>query len=47
VELMSQGAFRAGTFVTHRYPLERINEAFQQKLEHPEDTFKVQVVMEP
>jgi 2-desacetyl-2-hydroxyethyl bacteriochlorophyllide A dehydrogenase len=45
VELMSGGVFTAERFVTQRYPLERIEEAFRQKLEHPADTFKVQLVM--
>jgi 2-desacetyl-2-hydroxyethyl bacteriochlorophyllide A dehydrogenase len=44
VELMRQGRFRAERFVTHRYPLAEINAAFRQKLDHPESTFKVQLV---
>jgi 2-desacetyl-2-hydroxyethyl bacteriochlorophyllide A dehydrogenase len=46
VELMARGVFRAERFVTHRYPLASINEAFRQKLDHPEETFKVQLVTE-
>jgi 2-desacetyl-2-hydroxyethyl bacteriochlorophyllide A dehydrogenase len=45
VELMQQGVFRADRFVTDRYPLEQINEAFRQKLDHPSETFKVQLIM--
>jgi L-iditol 2-dehydrogenase len=45
VELMQQGVFRADRFVTQRFPLERINEAFRQKLDHPAETFKVQLIM--
>ena len=37
VEMMSRGIFRAERFVTHRYPLAQINEAFAQKLEHPDE----------
>lgn len=44
VELMRKGVFRAATHVTDRFPLEAIGDAFQQKLEHPERTFKVQIV---
>jgi L-iditol 2-dehydrogenase len=44
VDLMRRGAFCAETFVTHRYPLEEINEAFREKLDHPDRTFKVQIV---
>jgi threonine dehydrogenase-like Zn-dependent dehydrogenase len=45
VELMRDGVFRAQRFVTNRFPLEEINEAFRQKLDHPESTFKVQLIM--
>jgi threonine dehydrogenase-like Zn-dependent dehydrogenase len=45
VELMQDGVFRAQRFVTNRFPLEEINEAFRQKLDHPESTFKVQLIM--
>ena len=44
VELMQTGVFRADPFVTDRYPFEGINEAFRTKLDHPEDTFKVQLI---
>lgn len=45
VDLMRQGVFRADRFVTDRFPLDQINEAFRQKLDHPEETFKVQLIM--
>ena len=44
VELMTEGVFRAERFVTNRYPLDAINEAFREKLDHPERTFKVHLV---
>jgi threonine dehydrogenase-like Zn-dependent dehydrogenase len=47
VEFMQRGVFRADQFVTNRFPLEQINEAFHQKLDHPGETFKVQLIMEP
>ena len=45
IELMQRGVFRADRFVTQRFPLERINDAFRQKLDHPAETFKVQLTM--
>jgi threonine dehydrogenase-like Zn-dependent dehydrogenase len=46
VGLMGQGVLRAERFVTDRFPLDAINEAFRQKLDHPERTFKVQLIFE-
>jgi len=45
VGLMQQGIFRADRFVTNRYALAQINEAFRQKLDRPGETFKVQLIM--
>lgn len=44
IGLMQQGIFRADRFVTQRFALERIDEAFRQKLDHPSETFKVQIL---
>jgi L-iditol 2-dehydrogenase len=44
MELLARGDFPAGKIITHRYPLERIGEAFERKLADPADTLKVQIV---
>jgi 2-desacetyl-2-hydroxyethyl bacteriochlorophyllide A dehydrogenase len=46
VEMLSKGEFPAKDIITHRFAIERINEAFQQKLEPEErkNTIKVGIV---
>jgi threonine dehydrogenase-like Zn-dependent dehydrogenase len=44
LELLVQGRFPAKNIITHRYPLERIGEAFEQKLSDPANTLKVEIV---
>jgi len=43
-EMMARGEFPADRIVTHRFPLDQVNEAFQVKLDHPESALKVQIV---
>jgi 2-desacetyl-2-hydroxyethyl bacteriochlorophyllide A dehydrogenase len=45
-ELVAAGRFPVDEIVTHRYPLEAINEAFRTKLDRPTETAKVQIVFE-
>jgi len=48
VEMLASGEFPAKDIVTHKFPLEKINDAFQQKLK-PEErskTIKVEIVFE-
>jgi len=44
VEMLARGEFPAKRLITHRFPLEQINEAFHQKLEDSANTLKVQLV---
>jgi 2-desacetyl-2-hydroxyethyl bacteriochlorophyllide A dehydrogenase len=43
-EMLARGQFPAGQIITHRLPLERIGEAFEQKLKDPANTMKVEIV---
>jgi L-iditol 2-dehydrogenase len=43
LEMMEKGQFPAKQLITHRFPLEQINEAFHQKLEDSANTLKVQL----
>jgi 2-desacetyl-2-hydroxyethyl bacteriochlorophyllide A dehydrogenase len=43
VEMMVKGEFPAKQLITHTFPLERINEAFSQKIEHSSTTVKVEI----
>ena len=42
-ELLAQGVFPAKEIITHRFPLEKINDAFQQKINSRDTTMKVQL----
>ncbi|UCF95785.1 MAG: alcohol dehydrogenase catalytic domain-containing protein [Spirochaetaceae bacterium] len=44
VEMMVKGQFPAKQMITHSFPLEKINEAFAQKLEENKKTVKVEIV---
>jgi 2-desacetyl-2-hydroxyethyl bacteriochlorophyllide A dehydrogenase len=44
VEMLGRGQFPASEIVTHRFPLERIGEAFELKLADPARTMKMQIV---
>jgi len=44
MEMMVKGQFPAKELITHRFPLEKINEAFNQKIEDSARTLKVEIV---
>jgi alcohol dehydrogenase len=44
VEMLGRGQFPAAQIITHRFPLEKIGEAFELKLADPARTMKVQIV---
>ena len=44
LEMLEQGVFPAERIVTHRFPLERITEAFESKLTQRDQTVKVEIV---
>jgi L-iditol 2-dehydrogenase len=44
LEMISRGLFPAEEMVTHRFPIERINEAFQAKLSERETTIKAEII---
>ncbi|HUV08262.1 MAG TPA: hypothetical protein VMX75_11065, partial [Spirochaetia bacterium] len=43
VEMVSKGMFPAKQLITHRFPLEKINEAFNVKLSEPDKAMKVMI----
>ena len=44
VEMMVKGEFPAKELITHTFPLDRINEAFHQKIEQSSTTVKVEIL---
>jgi threonine dehydrogenase-like Zn-dependent dehydrogenase len=44
IELVQAGGFPTDQIVTHRFPLEAINEAFNEKLDRPAEASKIQIV---
>jgi 2-desacetyl-2-hydroxyethyl bacteriochlorophyllide A dehydrogenase len=44
VEMMVKGQFPAKQIITHHFPLEKINEAFEQKIREGESTVKVEIL---
>jgi 2-desacetyl-2-hydroxyethyl bacteriochlorophyllide A dehydrogenase len=44
IELAQRGGFPAEEIVTHRFPLEAINEGFHVKLDRPAESSKVQII---
>ena len=44
VGMMEKGEFPASDLITHRFPLEQINEAFNQKLSDSANTVKMEIV---
>ena len=46
VEMMQRGEFPAADLITHRFPLEAINDAFRLKLDTPADAVKVAIIFD-
>lgn len=44
LEMLTNGEFPAKETITHKYPLEKINEAFMQKINDSANTLKVQII---
>jgi 2-desacetyl-2-hydroxyethyl bacteriochlorophyllide A dehydrogenase len=44
MDMLSRREFPAGQLITHRFPIDQINEAFRAKLEHPDTTVKAAIV---
>jgi L-iditol 2-dehydrogenase len=44
LEMIMSGQFPAKELITHRFPLEKINEGFSAKLDQPEKAMKVEII---